>query len=136
MDAALVDTDTLSEVLKRRHPLVSRHASAYLQVHGRFTFSVFTRFEIVRGHKDKRATRQLARFEAFCLRSQILPLTDAIFDRAADLWALARQHGHPHGDADILIAATALEQQLVLAAGNMTHFAWVPGLVVVDWRQS
>ena len=49
-------------------------------------------------------------------------------DRAGDLWAFARQHGHPHGDADLIIAATALESQRVLVTGNSDHFAWIPGL--------
>jgi tRNA(fMet)-specific endonuclease VapC len=136
MDAALLDTDTLSEILKQRNPIVARNAADYLQLHGQFCFSIFSRFEIARGYREKRATRQLARFEAFCRHSLILPVTAAIFRRAEDLWVMARQSGRPHGDADVLIAATALEHTLVLATGNITHFAWVPGLTVVDWRVS
>lgn len=63
------------------------------------------------------------------------PLTDAIFNRAEDLWVLARKGGHPHGDADLIIAATALEHGRVLVTGNTAHFAWVPGLRLEDWRQ-
>jgi predicted nucleic acid-binding protein len=33
-----------------------------------------------------------------------------------------------------VIAATALEHNLVLVTGNTTHFAWVTGLRVEDWR--
>jgi tRNA(fMet)-specific endonuclease VapC len=135
MDAALLDTDILSEVLKRRDALVIKNASNYLRSYGSFTFSIFTRFELARGLKEMKATRQLARFESFCRHLSVLPLTAFVFDRAADLWAMARQNGHPHGDADILIAATALERQLTLATGNQAHFAWVPGLKYVDWRQ-
>jgi len=38
-----------------------------------------------------------------------LPVTDPILDRAADLWAVANRAGRPGADADLLIAATALE---------------------------
>jgi tRNA(fMet)-specific endonuclease VapC len=62
-------------------------------------------------------------------------VTDAIFDRAADLWVIARQGGYPHGDADLIIAATALEHARALVTGNTPHFAWIPGLVIADWRQ-
>lgn len=134
MDLALLDTDTLSEVLKQRNPIVSQHAAAYLQIHGQFAFSAFTRFEILRGYKESKATRQLPRFAAFCAQSLVLPVTDAIFDRAAELWVMARQGGHPHGDADLLIAATALEHSRELVTGNTSHFAWVPGLSLADWR--
>jgi tRNA(fMet)-specific endonuclease VapC len=135
MNLALLDTDILSEVLKQRNATVARHASVYLQIHGRFAFSMFTRYEIVRGYKESNATRQLQRFAAFCARSYVLPLTDAVFERAADLWAAARQGGHPHGDADLLIAATALEDGRELVTGNTAHFKWIPGLSLLNWRQ-
>ena len=135
MDLALLDTDTLSEVLKQRNATVAQHAVAYLQDHGQFAFSAFTRFEILRGYQESQATRQLPRFAAFCAQSLILPVTDAVFDRAADLWVIARRGGHPHGDADLIIAATALAQGLELVTGNTQHFAWIPGLTLVDWRQ-
>lgn len=135
MDVALLDTDMLSEVLKRRHPGVAENARNYLQAHGQFAISIFTQFEIVRGLKEKQAARQLARFETFCQHSSVLPLATNIFERAADLWVMARKSGHPHGDADLLIAATALEHQHALITGNLHHFAWVPGLICVDWRK-
>lgn len=77
MGLALLDTDTLSEVLKQRNPTVAGHGAAYLQAHGQFAFSTFTRFEILRGYRESNATRQLPRFAAFCTRSLVLPVTDA-----------------------------------------------------------
>jgi tRNA(fMet)-specific endonuclease VapC len=132
MDAALLDTDILSEVLKQRDQVVARNAADYLQLRGQFCLSIVTRYEIVRGYKEKQALRQLERFDEFCNHSRVLLATPAVFERAADLWAAARRAGHPHGDADMLIAATALEHQLALASGNRPHFAWIPGLVVLD----
>lgn len=134
MAVILLDTDILSEVLKQRDRTVVTHAAAYLQQQGRFTFSAFSRFEVRRGYLSKQATLQLARFDAFCGHCDILPVTDTILDRAAGIWAHARQNGHACGDADVVIAATALEHGLSLATGNLRHFAWVPGLVLVDWR--
>lgn len=135
MDASLLDTDILSEVLKQRNATVARKAVDYLQTHGQFAVSAFTRFEIERGYKEKRATRLLLRFATFCQHSLVLPVTEAIFDRAADLWVLARQGGHPHGDSDLIIGVTALEHGRVLVTGNTPHFAWIPGLKIEDWRQ-
>jgi tRNA(fMet)-specific endonuclease VapC len=134
MDAVLLDTDILSEVLKHRNATVIANASAYLPQHAQFTFSAFSRFEIRRGYHEKKASKQLARFDTFCGKSLVLPVNDAIFDRAAILWAQARRSGHACGDADVLIAATALEHGLVLATGNLRHFAWVPGLRTENWR--
>ena len=93
-----------------------------------------TRYEVLRGLKEKKASVQLVRLDAFCLNSLILPITDAILDRSADLWATARNGGHPGKDADLIIAATALEHSRVLVTGNTIHFAWIPGLYIANWR--
>lgn len=134
MPPSLLDTDILSEFLKQKNPIVAARATAYLQQHGAFTFSAFTRYEVQRGLRAKNATLQLARFTTFCQHSQVLPITDAVLDRTAELWVLANQGGHPNRDADLLIAATALEHGRILVTGNTRHFAWIPNLVLDDWR--
>ena len=134
MEVALLDTDVLSEVLKQRNPQVVAKAAEYLRSHGSFAFSAFTRFEISRGFKEKVATNQIARFRKFCQHSLIIPVTDSVFDRAEDLWAIARRGGLPCGDADLIIAATALETGRVLVTGNTAHYAWISGLNLEDWR--
>jgi tRNA(fMet)-specific endonuclease VapC len=134
MDATLLDTDILSEVLKQRDAHVMANASIYLKEHGQFTFSAFSRFEVRRGYVERGATSQLARFEVFCEHSLVLSISEAVFDRACALWAEARRGGHPCGDADLLIAATALEHNLALTSGNLRHYRWVPQLKLADWR--
>lgn len=135
MPPVLLDTDILSELLKLRNMFVLQKALAYTQQHGHLAFSAMTRYEIMRGYKDQNAVAQLARFGTFCQRSIILPVTDSILDRAIDLWVLARQGGHPRGDADLIIAGTALEHGRELVTGNTAHFSWIPGLTLQDWRQ-
>jgi predicted nucleic acid-binding protein len=135
MDIALLDTDMLNEVLKQKNAQVVQHASAYLGQHGQFALSSMTRYEVVRGLKEKQAAKQLARFTTFCQRSLILPITEAMLDRAADLWVAARRGGHPGRDADLIIAATALEHNRALVTGNTPHFEWIPGLKLANWRQ-
>ena len=136
MDAALLDTDILNEVLKQRNSHVVAHASAYFQIHGRFAISALARYEIIRGLRDANATTQLSRFATFCQNSLVLPITDCILDRAANLWVAARQGGHSRSDADTIIAATALEHDLILVTGNTSHFSWVPGLTIANWREA
>jgi len=136
MAPAILDTDTLSEILKQRHPNVCKNARQYLRSHGQFAISAVTRFEIIRWYKELGAVRPLARFLTFCGQSWSLSVTDDLFDRAADLWVLARRGGHPCGDADLLIAATALEWNRRLITGNSAHFSWIPGLAIDNWRQA
>jgi tRNA(fMet)-specific endonuclease VapC len=133
-ELALLDTDTLSEVMKGRDANVRENARQYLATFGAFTFSIITRYEILRGLKARNAVRQLARFEQRCRRSQVLPLTDAIVVRAADIYALLYQRGQLISDADILIAATALDHNLTMVTENRAHFQRIPGLIVESWR--
>lgn len=134
MPPFLLDTDIPSEILKQRDPKVIQRATAYFQAHGQFAFSAFTRYEVVRGLKAKNASTQLARFETFCQNSLVLPITDAVLDRAAELWIVGRSGKHPHKDADFLIAATALDSSRTLATANTVDFDWIQGLAIENWR--
>ena len=134
MTPVLLDTDILSELLKLKNPIVVQNAFAYSQTVGPLAFAAVTRYEIRRGYKKKKAVRLLSRFLVYCQHATIFPVTDAIWERAEDLWVIGSLGGHPHTDADLLIAATALEHGRALATGNTSHFAWIPGLTVVDWR--
>jgi predicted nucleic acid-binding protein len=135
MPLSVVDTDMLSEVLKRGHATVRKKASVYLRQYGQFAFSSITRYEVVRGLKQKKAKAQLQRFGTFCRHALIFAITDDILDRAAELWVTAYEGGHSRNDADLIVAATALENGRALVTGNASHFTWIAGLTVEDWRQ-
>ena len=136
MDEAILDSDILSEVLKGKDSQVAKHASHYLSQYGQLTFSTISYYELLRGIKAKAATRQLEAFEQVSSDAEMIPVTLAILTRAAELWALANAGGNPRDDADLIIAATALEVGRVLVTGNTQHFSWIPGLQIEDWRQS
>jgi tRNA(fMet)-specific endonuclease VapC len=128
----LLDTDILSLFL-RAEPQVVARAKEYTEAHGRLMFSLITRYEILRGLNAKGATAQIAAFEAFCVGCTILPLTDAVVLRAAATYADLYQRGQLIGDADILIAATALENGLTLSTNNTAHFGRITSLVLTNW---
>lgn len=135
MDEALLDTDILSEVLKAKDPQVLRKARQYLAQHGRLAFSAMTFYEVIRGIQARPAKRQMTRFRQLAAGADVLPISIPVLQRAADLWVTARDGGHPRDDADLIIAATALESGRVLVTGNTQHFTWIAGLVLDDWRQ-
>jgi tRNA(fMet)-specific endonuclease VapC len=134
MDASLLDTDILSEVLKAKNPQVLEVAARYLGEYERFAFSAITLYEILRGLRASRAAGALNEFVGLADSSDVLPITTDVLKRAADLWAEARHGGHPQNDADLIIAATAMEAGRVLVTGNAAHFAWIQGLRLADWR--
>jgi len=132
MRASLLDTDILSAVM-RQHPVASTRAHAYLVAHHRLTFSIITRYEILRGLHTKNATAQLVAFDRLCSVSTILPLTDAIVVRAATIYADLHQRGALIGDADILIAATDLEHGLIVVTNNENHYQRIAGIQLENW---
>lgn len=131
---SLLDTDILSEIIKRRDVNVQRRAQTYLADHGQFQFSIITRYEILRGLKAKDAFRQALAFERQCAQSIVLPLSDEIVVQAAEIYGLLKKQGAIIGDADILIAATALVHNGTLVTGNLDHFRRVSGLRCETWR--
>jgi tRNA(fMet)-specific endonuclease VapC len=135
-ESCLLDTVTLSEVIKGHDASVLVRAREYLAVHGRFQFSIITRYEILRGLRAKDAFRQVERFEEQCRASLVLPLTDEVVVRAAGIYGILHQRGSLIEDADILIAATALVHGLPLVTENASHFVRIPDLAVESWRRS
>lgn len=102
LSLALLDPDILSSVM-RKNPLATERARFYLEVHRRLTFSVITRYEVLRGLLAKGAAKQLAAFDRLCARSQVLPLTDSTVMHAATIYADLHRRGELIGDADILV---------------------------------
>ena len=49
-------------------------------------------------------------------------------------WQLEKQ-GRKIGDMDMFIAATALEEDLIVVTGNVDHFNRIPGLKVENWME-
>ena len=63
----------------------------------------------------------------------LLALDEMIIDRAAAIYADLHQRGLLIGDADILIAATALAHGCALCTNNTKHFSRVQGLQLQNW---
>ncbi len=129
---ALLDTDILSAIM-RRNPSVTQRARSYLEAHGRFTFSVITRYEVLRGLLAKGAAKQLAAFDQLCGMSSVLAVTDPIIVEAATVYAELHRRGELIGDADILIAATAISHGLAVVTNNEAHFRRIGNLRVLNW---
>jgi tRNA(fMet)-specific endonuclease VapC len=128
----LLDTDVLSGLM-RKMPAALNRARIYLADHPQLTLSLVTRFEVLRGLKAKKATAQLAKFDLFCTNNEVLPITDPIIVRGAEIYADLHARGQLIPDADILIAATALENGLVLATNNLADFGRITALRIDNW---
>ena len=64
MKARMIDTDTLSFILRGQEPVLTQ-ARAYVRDYGKLAVSVLTRYEILRGLIYAGATTKLMAFETF-----------------------------------------------------------------------
>ena len=133
-EVVLLDTDTVSYIM-RRDPTVMARAREYRQAGQRYALSIVTRYEVLSGLMWRGAARQLERFDRFCNLSDVLPLSEDVVVRAAQIYAKLRSRGEPLDDADILIAATALVHGLALVTNNERHFGRIPDLRLDNWAR-
>jgi tRNA(fMet)-specific endonuclease VapC len=134
LSQVILDTDILS-ALMRKNPVVLAKARTYLAQHGQFTISIITRYEILRGLRAKGATQQAMRFEQFCIGNNILAITDEVIVQASEIYADLYKRGELIGDADILIASTAIVNSFGVATNNEEHFRRIAGLHVENWQK-
>lgn len=128
----LLDTDILSAMM-RNDPKVIAKVKAYREQHQSLLFSIISRYEILRGLKTKRADTQLQIFETFCQTNTIIPITDKIMRQASDVYAELHNRGLILGDANVLIAATALVHGYTLATINPVTYQHIEGLRLAAW---
>lgn len=116
----LVDTNVISEIMK---PKPETCVKEWLIRQNLIAISVITVEEIYYGLLYKDAHKQLTWFEEFTqFRTKILPITQVIANRSGTLRAKLRCQGITKSQADMLIAATAQEHNLILATRNIKDF--------------
>jgi len=130
-----LDADIVTKLLKK-HPgnqAVVRRFREELQRNSLFIICPVVFYEIRRELVFKQAATQLFAFEKLADAMQWREYTEAIWERASSLWAALRAEGRSHNDADVLIAAHALEYGATLVTGNTGHFHDT-GVRVEDWN--
>jgi tRNA(fMet)-specific endonuclease VapC len=121
----VLDADTVSFLIEQRTNVASKFAAA-LAADSPVYLCPVVRYQILRGLYRREATTKLARFHG--LAGVVLgdALHEGNWECAAQLWAESRRSGRPHEDADILIAAYALNRDAVLVTNNARHFEHLP----------
>jgi tRNA(fMet)-specific endonuclease VapC len=71
----------------------------------------------------------------FVRENAFLALDDQVIVQAADIYADLHKRGELVGDADILIAASALVHGFGVTTNNENHFQRVSGLYVENWMK-
>ncbi|KJH70570.1 type II toxin-antitoxin system VapC family toxin [Aliterella atlantica] len=84
----------------------------------------------------QRAKKVESTIASFLASVIILPFSSVEAEKAAQIRAALKSQGQPIGAYDVLIAATALEHNLLMITANQREFERVLGLQTENWRQS
>lgn len=122
MSRVVLDTDILSEILKRRDPVVLSKAIAYAAEHRFFTFTAVSIHEITFGLVSKGATSQLREARAVFVENEVLLPTAEDYDLSGQIRGFARQQGRQLAIDDCLVAVVAARHTLPVVTGNTAHF--------------
>ena len=117
----LVDTDILIFILKNQ-PEAIRQSQKYQEEYGKLKISEITYYECLRGFKTSNSLRKLSLFETLTTQMEVFPLNRKIYGKASEVYVLLRKKGFPTGEFDLLIAATALVNNLRLSTNNTKDF--------------
>lgn len=113
----LLDTNILIRYLRKSEGfdtlLSTLAASDWLCI------SVLTRFEVVRGMRDREQEATFSLLNSL----ESLVISTEIADSAGELIRSCRARGITIGEADALIAATAIQHGLALVTTNAKHFS-------------
>lgn len=131
----LLDTNIVSYILKRNLTL-DRKLREVNRSGDEVFISCITFFEVKRGLLAINATRQLADFDTFVRKYDILFLDDIeIIEKACEIHAALKIKGTPIQEADVLIAATAITRGLILVS-NDSDLLRVDGINLQNWLQT
>jgi predicted nucleic acid-binding protein len=131
----LLDASVYSQPLKRQSlPQVMQH----WQFRGEHCLAVsaICEAELLQGLYYKNSPQLWKAYE-FQLKGKlpVLSLDSAVAAIYGQRIAESRATGRPRPELDLLIAATALAHELILATLNPKDFEYIEGLIVEDWSR-
>lgn len=130
-ELVLVDTCILSDWLRNREP-----GAGYLRAHlaqgGQVALSRLAWYERERDLRRRGASAQRRALSRLCREAELLDVTAAVLEVAADLWAAQMKAGKPVPEIDLLLAATARHHEIPIATRD-TDFRRIEGVQVRWW---
>ncbi|MBW2739873.1 MAG: type II toxin-antitoxin system VapC family toxin [Deltaproteobacteria bacterium] len=135
MKRCTLDTNIITAFLKNNSRVVERF-SEYLEFFDKLTINIISYYEILRGLKDLGNEEKLRSFDNFIQENELVFITKESVDKAAEIYAYLKKDGNLIEDADILMASTAIVEDLVLITNNIKHFRRVKELKLDNWLQN
>ena len=127
----LLDTNIVSAWSKQSSPSVLKKILGISP--NQLAISALVQHELLFGLALSPNIRSAVPTREFLSIVTILSFTSACAQRAAAVRAELSRRGQPIGPYDLLIAATAIEHDLIMVTHNTAEFSRVTGLRLEDW---
>ena len=136
MTTHLLDTSIYSERLKPRpSPGVVQHWSRMGDQ--ALATSAICEAELLFGLERRNSERLWLEYRNYLEnRIRLFPIDKPVADVFGKLKSELERKGRPRADFDLLVAATALSNDLILVTANDRHFRDIPALKVENWTKS
>lgn len=129
----LLDTSVFSQPLRRK-PVMAALRKWATAGDSSCAVSIVTLAEIEFGLNLENSARRRDKYDALLRhRLPVLPADEIVWSRFSGMKAQQQALGQPVSDLDLLIAATALVNNLRVAALNHTDFSRIESLSWEDW---
>ena len=130
----LLDTNIVIHCLKG-HEIVNKNLRRHLNdpIH----ISVVTLMELYYGaYKSQKVESNLAKIKTLENSIEIIPLGKEVVEIFGMYKAKLERSGTPLDDFDLILAACAMTNNLVLVTNNTKHFKRIEGLKITDWTSN
>lgn len=134
MRACLVDKEILSYYFMG-HQRVVEHFEKYYYAFEVVNLSVVTYYELVAGLMVMNVPHELKKLDGFVALNNLLPLTGEVARMAGELYSSLFKERRGISDVELMVAATAMVNDLTVVTTSSTHYGRIPGLLVADWKK-
>ena len=131
MTTWLLDTNIISDLMRHPEGIVAKRIAEIGDAN--VVTSIVVAAELRFGVERRGSTRLRARLDAILDILPVLPLGDDADKQYARLRTDLERRGTPIGANDMLIAAHALAEAMVLVTDNVDEFERVDGLIFENW---
>ncbi|MFN6502420.1 MAG: PIN domain-containing protein [Nostoc sp. DedQUE01] len=101
---------------------------AFLSAIRYYTICTITVLKIVKGWHKRQLEDKIQQFFVEIIEAQVLTLELSDAELAGRIYADLERTGQPIGLADAIIAAIAIQQNLTLVSGNLSHYQRIQAL--------
>ena len=127
-----LDTNTIIHLLSHT-PSVRIHRDAALAQGAKLIIPPYVNFELRRGFRYVNASAKEQAYLSLCARCSVGEMRTETWELAANIYADLRRAKYTVSDADILIAAFCIVEELILVTNNTKDFANIKKLQIIDW---